>query len=267
MAEAERPQLRRYEVPLRRLPGEFHGFTIAQLSDFHYDPVFSVTPIKAAVEMVNGLNADLVVLTGDFITTPLVDVAGIGAREAKQVAPCAELLSNIRCRNPLLAVLGNHDYAFDPEFVTRVLQSRGIKVLRNASHAVERNGARLWVAGVDDVLYKAARLDQTLKEIPATEATVLLCHEPDYADYSAKSPIDLQLSGHSHGGQIRLPLIGVPYLPQLARKYPWGMRQIGNTTLYTNCGIGTIRLAMRWNCPPEVTLFTLRAGDGSPRLL
>ena len=87
----------------------------------------------------------------------------------------------------------------------------------------------------------------------------MLAHEPDFADVAANYPIDLQLSGHSHGGQVRLPVIGAPVLPELGRKYPWGLRRLRKMSLYTNAGIGTIRLPIRWNCPPEVTLLTLKA--------
>jgi len=114
---------------------------------------------------------------------------------------------------------------------------------------------------VDDVLEGKPSLDLTLNGIPPGEPVILLAHEPDWADYVAKHPVDLQISGHSHGGQIRLPLIGAPYLPVLGRKYPWGLRRIGPLTLYTNCGIGTIRIPMRLNCPPEITLFTLRSAQ------
>ena len=103
------------------------------------------------------------------------------------------------------------------------------------------------------------RLDSVLNTLPASDAAILLAHEPDWADYVVNHAVDLQLSGHSHGGQIRLPIIGAPYLPELARKYPWGLHRIGTLALYTNSGIGTIRIPMRLNCPPEVTLITLRA--------
>lgn len=102
-------------------------------------------------------------------------------------------------------------------------------------------------------------MDATLKSVPREEAVVLLSHEPDYADEVARYPVDLQLSGHSHGGQVRLPLLGAPWLPEGAQKYPWGLRKVGNLTLYTNAGLGTIRVPVRLNCPPEITLFTLRA--------
>src|SRR6185437_12458805 len=117
-----------------------------------------------------------------------------------------------------------------------------------------------------DVLVKrGADLPSVLRPIPSGEPVVLLAHEPDWADYVARYPVDLQLSGHSHGGQIRLPLVGAPYLPELGRKYPRGLRRIGSLALYTNVGVGTIRIPMRLNCPPEVTQITLRAGVLSRR--
>jgi len=132
--------------------------------------------------------------------------------------------------------------------------------LRNRSVPLERNGARLWLAGLGDVLEGKYDLKQALKGIPKPEPVVLLVHEPDFAGYV--KDVDLQLSGHSHGGQIRFPLLGAPVLPVMGRRYPRGLRRIGPLTLYTNVGIGTIWLPMRLNCPPEVTLLTLRATAG-----
>lgn len=133
-------------------------------------------------------------------------------------------------------------------------------MLINQSVPIERDGARFWLAGVDDVLGKTADLDQTMHDIPPDEATVLMAHEPDYADHVARHPIDLQLSGHSHGGQIRLPLLPPIYLPQLGRKYVWGLYRVRDLTLYTNPGLGTIEVPARLNCPPEVTLLKIRQG-------
>lgn len=262
--EANQPQLVSIEVPLTRLPESWDGFRIAQLSDLHYDDYFSVVPLRKAIAMVNGLQPDLVVLTGDFVTSPLSDPRRRNTRRgaraaAKAIEPCAELLAQLRAKSGVLAILGNHDVSADAPYVTAVLQSHAIPVLINRSVSLEREGNRLWLSGVDDVLEGKANLDLTLSGIPPAEPVVLLAHEPDWADYVAKRPVDLQISGHSHGGQIRLPLVGAPYLPLLGRKYPWGLRRIGPLTLYTNCGIGTIRIAMRLNCPPEVTLFTLRS--------
>ena len=258
--EANRPKLVSIEVPLSRLAESWDGFRIAQLSDLHYDDHFSVVPLRKAIDLVNQLNPDLVVVTGDFITAPFRDARRSVA--LRTIEPCAQLLSQIRARSGMVAALGNHDLQTGAAQVTAVLNSHNISVLRNRSLPLEREGQRLWLAGVDDVLEGKPDLDLALKGIPKAEPVVLLAHEPDWADHVARNPVDLQLSGHSHGGQIRFPLLGAPWLPLLARKYPWGLRRIAHLTLYTNSGIGTIWVPVRLNCPPEVTLITLRATLG-----
>ena len=258
--EANRPRVVSIEIPLSRLPQSWDGLRIAQLSDLHYDPHFSAVPIAKAVDLVNGLQPDLVVLTGDFVTAPFSESRTGNIRAAKMIEPCAQLLSPMRAPLGIHACMGNHDVGTDEAHIAAVLQSHGISVLRNRSVPLERNGARLWLAGLGDVLEGKYDLKQTLKGIPKPEPVVLLVHEPDFAGYV--KDVDLQLSGHSHGGQIRFPLLGAPVLPVMGRRYPRGLRRIGPLTLYTNVGIGTIWLPMRLNCPPEVTLLTLRAAAG-----
>jgi predicted MPP superfamily phosphohydrolase len=258
LIEPMRPRLERQEIFLRRWPSRLDGFTIALLSDFHYDPVFSMHPIRSAVEMVNKLGPDLVALAGDFITSPMFGKSASGAAAAE---PCAQLLQPLRAPHGVWAVLGNHDEDADPPRVINALGAVEIRVLRNEAIPIERDGDRSWLAGIKDVLVKrGADLPSTLRPIPSGEPVVLLAHEPDYADYVARYPVDLQLSGHSHGGQIRLPSIRPLYLPPLARKYYQGMYKVRNLTLYTSRGLGTIRLPIRLNCAPEVTLITLRRG-------
>jgi predicted MPP superfamily phosphohydrolase len=255
LLEPNRPRIVRREIALRRWPARLDGFTVALLSDFHYDPHFSVHPLRSAIGMVNGLRPDLIVLAGDFVSMPLL---GNAAAAASAAEPCAQLLRQMQAPHGLWAVMGNHDVYTDADRVTSVLRAAGIHVLSNQSLPIERDGARFWLGGVDDVLGKTADLDATLNHVPADEAAVLLAHEPDYADHVARYPVDLQLSGHSHGGQVRLPLLPPLYLPDLARKYIWGLYKIGGLTLYTNRGLGTVGVPVRWNCPPEITLLTLR---------
>jgi uncharacterized protein len=211
--------------------------------------------------MVNGLQPDLVVVTGDFVTSRGRPRRAVALQAAKVIEPCALLLAQIRARSGILAALGNHDVDTDAAHIVEVLQSHDIQVLRNRSVPLEREGKRLWLCGVDDILHGKPKLDLALKGIPPEEPVVLLAHEPDWADYVANHPVDLQLSGHSHGGQIRIPFMGAPYLPLLARKYPWDC-DCGRLALYTNVGIGTIEVPMRLDCPPEVTLITLRSAPG-----
>lgn len=257
--EPNHPRVVRVEVPLARLPREFDGFTVVQLSDFHFDPYFSIIPIRKSVQITNALKPDLIVLTGDFVSAPAIESALRNRRAALQAEPCAEVLKDLRAPHGVWAVLGNHDATSDPVHVTQALNGAGIEVLANTSIPIERNSRRFWLAGVTDVLARHADLDAALKGIAADDPVVLLAHEPDFADHTVKYPVDLQLSGHSHGGQIRLPLIGAVYLPKLGRKYPTGLRTIDRLSLYTNVGIGTLYVPVRWNCAPEVTLVTLRS--------
>ena len=249
----------RIEVRLARLPERLDGFTIVQLSDFHYG-WFNEPIIRSSVARTNELGPDVVVLTGDFVSHPYL--SGDARSSARSAEPCAVLLSGLRARLGTFAVLGNHDATTDPDFVSDALSGHAIHVLRNSSVALERDGARLWLAGLDDVLEGEQDLDRALSGIGREESTLLLVHEPDYADHVARQhvhmPVDFQLSGHSHGGQIRFPLVGPLYLPELAQKYVQGLHQVGPMKLYTNRGVGTIGLPARLNCPPEITLFTLR---------
>jgi predicted MPP superfamily phosphohydrolase len=255
--EPNRPRIVRVDLLLRRWPERLDGFTVALLSDFHYDPHFSAHPIHAAIGMVNEHHPNLIALTGDFVSLPLFGDEQEAARSAE---PCAQLLKQMKSTHGLWAVMGNHDYYTNPRTVTSALEAEGIHVLANTSSAIEVDGARFWLAGVNDVQSRTANLDETLRGVPKDEPTILLAHEPDYADHVARFPVDLQLSGHSHGGQVRLPVVGPLYLPELARKYVMGLYRIGNLSLYTNPGLGTVGLPVRWNCPPEITLFTLRHG-------
>lgn len=258
--EALDPHLIRLDVPLARLPAALDGFTIAQLSDFHYDDHFSVIPITKAVNIVNSLSPDVIALTGDFVTVPaLSDYLHNEKKGADAAEPCAAVLSKLRARHGVFAILGNHDHDSDPERIIAAFLAQGIPTLRNSSAAIETSNGRIWVSGVDDVLTGKPEMEATLKGIPRDEPVVLLSHEPDFADHASTYPVDLQLSGHSHGGQISFPLIGPPFLPDLAKKYPRGLYHVGPLTLYTNIGLGTIRIPARLNCPPEITLFTLRA--------
>ncbi len=255
LIEPNRPEVVRQQISLRRWPSALDGFTIALLSDFHYDRYFSIHPLHSAIDIVNSIQPQLIALTGDFVSVPDLGDPVKGAADAE---PCSQLLKKMRAPFGLWAVMGNHDSFTDPDRVTSVLRADGIRVLANQSAPIESGGARFWLGGVDDILGRTADLDVTLHDVPAGEPTILLAHEPDYADYVARYPVDIQLSGHSHGGQVRLPVLRPLYLPELGKKYVWGRYQIGELTLYTNRGLGTVGVPVRLNCPPEITLITLR---------
>ena len=260
LIEPRQVVVKRLDLHLQRLPDAFDGFTIAQLSDFHYDERFSAETIRSAVEITNTLQPNLTVLTGDFVTEPVfAHRRHISLRDAANAAePCGALLNQLKADFGVMSVIGNHDGNTDPDRVKALLRDQGLPVLYDEAKAIERAGKRIWIAGLDDNPDETD-LRPALKSVPKDEFVVVLVHEPDVADFISHYPVDLQLSGHSHGGQVRLPLIGPTYLPRLGRKYPQGLRRVGSLTLYTNVGIGTMGVPLRLNCPPEVTLLTLRA--------
>ncbi len=214
--------------------------------------------------MVNDLHPDLIVLTGDFVSEPFF---GDRAKAASAAEPCAQLLRQMQARYGLWAVMGNHDVLTDSHRVTNSLRSVGIQVLANQSVPIEAKGARFWLGGVDDVLERNADLDATLHKIPASESVILLAHEPDYADHVARYPVDLQLSGHTHGGQVRVPFLPPPLSAGLGQEIRLGFVQNRRPHSLHQSRLGHCRAPVRMNCPPEITLLTLRPSADRVALL
>ena len=251
------PVAENINIRLPRLPEAFHGFRIVLMGDMHFGPYIGQAQVQRAVRLGLSLKPDLTILTGDFVSHPFLERNGLhGARHAE---PCAQVLQQLKA-TPVVSILGNHDYWNDPDIVAEILDSHGLQVLRNQAIPLERDGQRIWVVGVDDVYEDANDLDQALQGVPPTETRIVAVHEPDFADETARHSIDLQVSGHSHGGQVRIPGYGAPVLPRLGRKYPIGLNRVGNLQVYTNRGIGMVAPPVRLNCSPEVTLITLVGG-------
>ncbi len=137
--------------------------------------------------------------------------------------------------------------------------------LSNAVRTIERDGAQLHLAGIDDVVARKARLDLVLEQLPESGCAIMLAHEPDFADIIAPyGRFDLQLSGHTHGGQVRLPVLGALISPKHGRRYHKGWYRIDNLRLYVNRGVGMVTLTLRFNCRPEIAVFTLNAPNNVP---
>jgi predicted MPP superfamily phosphohydrolase len=226
------------------------GLKIAHLSDLHGGPYTGQREVRAAVEAAMGLSPDLVVLTGDYVL-----------HSAGYAAPCARELAALQAPLGVYAIPGNHDYWTDIEVVTAELHATGLTLLQNEARRLAIDGQALWLVGLDDVWERHHDLDAALAGIPQGEPVLLLVHEPDFADEAARAPhsIFLQLSGHSHGGQVNLPLVGRPVLPWLGRRYPAGLAKVPGSGLqvYTSRGVGLIAPPVRFNCRPEVALITL----------
>jgi len=237
------------DIHLSRLPKELDGLRIVQMSDFHYFPPLVTRQAKMAVDIANSLHPDLIVLDGDYVT-----------ESPHHAEPLATILANLHERLGVYAVLGNHDYWTNADIVQRALTSHGISVLRNQSVPITSAHARVWLTGVDDATEGLADIQMALKNIPRNEAVVLLVHEPEFADVACRYPVDLQLSGHTHGGQVRLPFIGALHYPKGGRKYSLGLNHAGSMPVYTTRGVGVLPLALRFGCRPEVTVLTLHSG-------
>lgn len=239
-------------VKLTNLPEAFKGMKIVLISDFHADESITPKEIAKVVTLINLLKPNLVAITGDYIT-----------RDSSYALPVAETLSRINVPLGCFAILGNHDYWGNVNEIINAFDLYSLPLLRNQSQPIIQNGSRIWIAGIDDILEGQHDLEKTLAGIPPDETTILLAHEPDYADIVATTgAVDLQLSGHSHGGQVRIPFYGAPILPPLGRKYPWGLTQVEQMQVYTNRGIGVSSAGrlippVRVNCRPEITLLTL----------
>jgi len=243
-----------HTIHLARLPDAFRGMRIVQISDFHYAEYTEGYFLREVVREVNRLRPDMVVLTGDFIT-----YKPLSKNFARRHMPeCAAMLSAITCP-ARYASIGNHDAIVGASWVIGPLQEHGIPTLHNAYLPLERGGQRVWLAGLGSACENDS--DPARGIPPASmrgnETLIVMAHEPDILPEIAGYKADLMLSGHTHGGQVRLPFLPPMVLPDYGKKYVEGLFRYGPTQLYVNRGIGTVGLPLRLNCPPEITVLTL----------
>ena len=255
LAGAGRIKVESVNLRLPRLTKSFHGIRIAQLSDIHMGGWMNAERFQKIAEIVSALKPDLLFLTGDFLVGHTFN-----KHSEEDLQSLVHILSPLTKPIPTFAVPGNHDYWTNVNAVREMLKASGIIELTNSVFTLTRGNEHLHLCGVDDVWEGKVRLDNVISELSDDSLAILLAHEPDFADESSVSGrFDLQISGHSHGGQVVIPFIGPPILPYLGRKYPSGLYKVREMYQYTNRGVGTGRLPVRINCPPEITLFTLES--------
>jgi predicted MPP superfamily phosphohydrolase len=255
-AEPNWIEVERVSLPIQNLHPAFENWKIAQISDLHVGGWMTRERLQRVVQTVNDLRPDIVAITGDFVT-----YAPQGHAEM-----LVSTLSKLQARRDVFGVLGNHDYWTSAKTVKQILRKSGVGELANSFHTFRKDGGALHVCGVDDAWAGAADASRVLETLPDAAArnggaAILLAHEPDFADeYARAHRFTAQLSGHSHGGQIRVPLIGPLHLPRYGQKYHTAKYKIGTSemTLYVNRGVGMVWPYVRLNCRPEITLLTLR---------
>lgn len=235
------------QLPIKNLAPGLEGLKIVQLSDLHLYPHTQLEYVQDVIAAARQLQPDLVALTGDYVLA-----------DAEAIFDLAPALTAINPRYGFFAVLGNHDLWTNERIVQRGLEKAGIRLLKNEGLSLRLGRDLLYIAGVDDGWSGRPDLALAMALHPGHAPTLLLAHEPDLADRFARDErISIQLSGHTHGGQVRLPGYGALVLPRLGRKYDLGLYQVGSMWLYTNRGVGVIGPPIRLNCRPELTEIML----------
>jgi len=234
-------------IPMEGLKSSLEGFKIVCLADFHLRPYHTIDWIREVVRRANQLTPDLVCLLGDYVY-----------ESADMILRLAPELAGLRSRYGVLCILGNHDLWTDRHVVTAGLERAGLRVLVNQGSLLAIGDGQLYVAGLDDGWSGNPDLSAVVQDAPPGCKVILLMHEPDFADdLSTDGRVSLQLSGHSHGGQVRLPGLGAPILPDFGRKYDQGLFRVNAMWLYTTRGIGAIDPPVRFNCRPEISEIVL----------
>ncbi len=244
-------ELARVALPVRALPEAFAGVVACQISDFHVDRDEDLERLAAAVEVVNRERPHLVFLTGDYFSGP--------ETMRRYLGEFRDTLGALRPSVGAFAILGNHDHWSSSERVSEALDGAGIDVLRNESRRLKLAGGELAVVGIDDLWSRHAEPARAFREVRDGECTVVLAHNPDTALYARHLRPGVMLSGHTHGGVVRLPFYGSPFksILRIGKEFYAGLNRYEDFYIYTNRGLGTFWLRIRINCRPEVSRFQL----------
>jgi predicted MPP superfamily phosphohydrolase len=250
-------ELNRPDIPVQGLPSAFDGFRIAQLSDLHCSRQVIPSYLSEAVELTMAQQADLIVLTGDFIHHGFHYVEHVAA-----------VLSGLRAPGGVFAVLGNHDFSVRNALgirrhrhlhraVADALVNQGIQVLRNEAVPLLRDGQRCFLIGLDDLWSRRCDLETAFRGLDASIPHVVLAHNPRTIEKLDGRRCDLMLSGHTHGGQVNWPGLGRVTLGRKARRFAAGLYRYQDSYLYVNKGVG-FGFRFRFGVRPEVAVLTLR---------
>lgn len=246
---AKRPLLRSFDFFFDTLSPAFDGFDVLHLSDFHFNGDSAAMDVLC--DLVEPLRVDLCVMTGDF------RYLRYGPHD-DAVEGMARVRKHIHSRHGIVGVLGNHD----PGALADAYQALGIRILMNEHVEIREGGEVLWVLGVDDPhSFRCDSLALAAAGVPEKGFKVLLAHTPEIVRDAARRGVDLYLCGHTHGGQVRLPLVGAPFVNvRRTRRLARGRWRHGGVQGYTSSGVGTTDVPVRFGCPPEVTVIRLRRG-------
>ena len=237
-------------VKINDLPFTFHNYRIINLTDIHLGQWISPEYLNGVTDYVNSLNPDMITLTGDYVSYILEGYED----------DLLDSFKKLKAKDGKFAVLGNHDHWAGADEIREILKQSDIVDLSNDVYTLEKKGEKLNISGVDSLTVGADDFDKVLEKLPSDGANILLVHEPDFAKISSKTDrFDLQMSGHSHGGQLVIPGVKTtPFRCSYSIKYPVGAYKVKNMIQYTSKGLGTNSFWLRINCKPEITQFYLK---------
>lgn len=254
--EPRRLLVREVALTLPNWPASNDGLRVAVLTDLHVgSPHHGMRKLRSIIQRVNDSNADVVIILGDLVIQGVVG--------GKFVTPesIAGELYQLRPRGKVFAVMGNHDWWLNASRVRRSLERFGLTVLEDSASALNVQGKRFWLAGISDFWEGAHNVTVALRGVPATEPVIAFTHNPDvFPDIPAR--VSLTIAGHTHGGQVNLPLIGPPVVPsRYGQRFAYGHIVEGGRHLYVSSGTGTSILPVRFRRPPEIVILTLRTAS------
>ncbi|MBL7049502.1 MAG: metallophosphoesterase [Nitrospira sp.] len=241
-------QVNEYNIPVRNLPAEFNGFRIAQLTDIHYGSFMTQKFLSEVINRANSLKADAIVCTGDYVTE------GDNSNVIKTVW---SHLNRLQAPAGVFSVLGNHDHWVQQSESLELLIKSG-QSIRHKSVAILHRGKRLWIGGAGDFWTDSPEIDRTFRSTPEDECRILLAHNPDTADSRFSTRVDLVISGHTHGGQVKIPFVSPIVLPVQNKHFTSGLVQARKAAVFISKGIGSVMLPIRFNCYPEIAVLNLR---------
>ncbi|MGQ0644445.1 MAG: metallophosphoesterase [Elusimicrobiota bacterium] len=249
--EPNRLVVRRQSFALENWPAGARPLRIAALADIHVgSPYIGMTKMEKIVKTCNALEPDVVVLLGDYV---ILGVLGGHFVEPEDIGP---KLAGLKARHGVYAVLGNHDWWYDGFRIQRALEAAGIKVLEDEAVALDHEGRRVWLVGVADKWTRRPNIERALAPVPEGEPAVVITHNPDVFPLLPPKA-GLTLAGHTHGGQVKLPLMGRPIVPSRYReRYAAGAVRRGSQHMYVSSGIGTSVLPVRFRVPPEIAFIS-----------
>lgn len=246
----------RYTIPVPNLPPAFDGLRVVHLTDLHYGPLMPLDVLAKVIRKTNELEKDMVVCTGDYVR---------GGTADRKVEGIWSVMRDLRAPEGVYAVLGNHDHWAGTEQSIRSMELSGHINLRHRAVPLSRNGETMWLGGAGDLWEDHLSLDQVLENAPDNACRIVLAHNPDTADTDFTTRVDLMLSGHTHGGQVKLPFIGTPFLPVKNKAYSSGLIRSQRTDIFISRGVGWAALPVRFNCLPEIALLTIVRSEGPSR--